>query len=465
MIQFLKSWIPRLVFIAFLIYAGNRWGIPLYKQYMTPKKVTVFVPTSGVKSGGFVDSFHEMGTVQAEKSVFVTCPINGKIITLVSDGAVVKPGVTIATLDITELEQQARTQKLNYENAKADADRAKSEVDMLKASNKTDIDQSQADLDFAKSEVDRAQKTLEKKQRLADDKLIPKSEIEDADFQLKSKQLDVRKREMTMELKKREIESKESQKDADIRNVGFRTDMAKMSYDEATKRLSSSVLKAPAGGLIVLSKNWTPDGLRKIQPGDNLNPQQSVCEIPDLTSMEVKVAVGEGDAPKVIKGMKTRIKLEAVPNKTYSGSVKDISSLATEGRPWDTGSTPGKKTFEVIIKVDQVDPKTLKPGMTADIEFISNQVGSALFVPIESVFEREGSTWVFVKTGSIYKKTKVKTGLQNDSYVVVTSGVSRGQTVALVDPNKASETKQSDKPNGKDGNGKKTVPIPDAKAK
>jgi len=89
-----------------------------------------------VKSGAFVDSFHEMGTVQAEKSVFVTCPINGKIITMVDDGAVVKAGATIATLDITELETQARSQKLNYENVKADSDRAKSEVDMLKASNK-----------------------------------------------------------------------------------------------------------------------------------------------------------------------------------------------------------------------------------------------------------------------------------------------------------------------------------------
>ncbi len=465
MIRILKTWIPRLLFIALLIYAGNRWGIPLYKQYMTPKKISTFVPTSTVKSGAFVDSFHEMGTVQAEKSVFVTCPINGKIITMVDDGAVVKAGATIATLDITELETQARSQKLNYENVKADSDRAKSEVDMLKASNKTDIDQSQADLDFAKSEVDRAQKTLEKKQRLADDKLIPKSEIEDAEFQLRSKQLDVRKREMSMELKKREVQSKETQKDADIRNVNFRTDMAKMSYDEAVGRLKSSILKAPAGGLIVLSKNWTPDGLRKIQPGDTLNPQQSVCEIPDLTSMEVKVAVGEGDAPKVLKGMKTRIKLEAVPNKTYTGSVKDISSLATEGRPWDTGSTPGKKTFEVIIKVDQVDPKTLKPGMTADVEFISNQVGSALFVPMESVFEREGATWVFVKNGPDFKKTKVRTGLQNDSYVVLTSGVSKGQTVSLIDPAKRAETKQSDKPETENGNGKKSVPIPDAKAK
>lgn len=465
MISILKTWLPRLLILAVLLYGGYRWGVPLYKQYMTPKKVSTFVPTATVKAGGFVDSFHEMGTVQAENSVFVTCPINGKIITLVDDGTVVNTNAVIATLDITELETQVRSQKLNYENSKADFDRAKSEMDMLKDANKTDMEQSQADLDFAKTEVDRAQKNLEKKQRLAEDKLIPKSEIEDAEFQLRSKQLDVRKREMSLELKKREIQSKEAQKDADIRNVGFRSDMAKMNYDEAVKKLSSSVLKAPAGGLIVLSTIWSSDGRRKLQPGDNLNPQQSVCEIPDLTSMQVKVAVGEGDAPKVIKGMRTRIKLEAVPNKEFTGSVKDISSLATEGRPWDTGSTPGKKTFEVIIQVDQVDPKILKPGMTADVEFISNQIGNAVFVPIESVFEREGKTWVFIKKDGKYVRTKVKTGIQNDSSVVITSGVSKGQTVSLVDPTKTIETRQSDKANAGKTENKKSVPIPDTKAK
>lgn len=463
MIRILKAWIPRLLMLAVIVYAANRWGVPLYKQYMTPKKVSVYVPVTTVKSGPFVDSFHEMGTVQAEKSVFLTCPINGKIITLVDDGTVVKSGDVIATLDITDLQKQVRAQKLNYENARADYDRAVAEVDVLKAANKTEIEQAQADLDFAVSEVDRAKNNLEKKQRLVADKLIPKSEIEDAEFQLKGKQLDVRKREMSMELRRHEVQAKEAQKDADVRNVGFRADMAKLNLDEVIKQLSSSVLKAPAGGLLVLSTIWSSDGRRKLQPGDNLNPQQSVCEIPDLTSMEVKVAVGEGDAPKVIKSMRSRIKLEAVPKKLYTGFVKDISSLATEGRPWDTGSTPGKKTFEVNIKVDQVDPTVLKPGMTADIEFISAQVATALYVPIESVFERQGSTWVYTKQGNSYQKIKVKTGMQNDSYVVITSGVKKGQVLSMIDPTKAASAPAAGA--AKDTNSTKAVPMPEAKAK
>lgn len=463
----LKTWLPRLLILAVLVFAAFRWGVPLYNKYMTQEVTEIYIPTSAAKSGEFIDSFHEMGTVQAERSVFLTSPINGKIITLVDDGVVVPEDAVIARLDVTELETQARSQELNYENTKADVDRVNTELEMLKDSNQTDLAQSQADLDFAKTEVDRAQTNLEKKKRLAADKLIPTSDIEDAEFQLKSKQLDVKKREMNLELKKREIESKEAQKQADIRNVSFRSRMAQMNYDEAVKKVDNAILRAPAGGLVVLSTTWTSDGRRKIQTGDSLNPRQSVCEIPDLSSMEVKVGVGEADAPKIILGMRTRIRLEAVPNKTYTGSVKDISSLATEGRPGDPGATPGKKTFEVTIKVDQVDPKTLKPGMTADVEFISHQIASAVYVPIESVFEREGNTWVFVKKDGGYVRTKVKTGIQNDSNVVITSGISPGQVVSLIDPTTTIESVQSDNPdnnNENNGNNKKSVPVPETKA-
>ena len=76
------------------------------------------------------------------------------------------------------------------------------------------------------------------------------------------------------------------------------------------------------------------------------------------------VNVGESDAPKVKVGMPVLIKLEAVRNRVFHGTVKEISSLATEKDPWETGATPGKKNFEVTIQVTEVDrgPGTL-PGM------------------------------------------------------------------------------------------------------
>ena len=173
-----------------------------------------------------------------------------------------------------------------------------------------------------------------------------------------------------------------------------------------------------------------------MQIGDQLWPNQQLCEIPDLSSMQVKVPVGETDAPKVSKGLPVLIKLEAAPGKLFHGTVVNISKLAAESDPW-SGGTPGKRTFEVTIAVKETDPANLKPGMTADAEFIQQRLDTAVYVPIEAVTERDGKTWAFVKMGDKYKQVPVTTGIQNDSYVRITKGLTAGQTVALTDPEKA----------------------------
>jgi len=165
--------------------------------------------------------------------------------------------------------------------------------------------------------------------------------------------------------------------------------------------------------------------------------------LPDLSSMLIKVNVGESDAPKVKIGMAVLAKLEAVPDRTFHGTVTEISSLATEGNPFDTGSTPGRKNFEVTVHLKEADPKTIKPGMTADAEFICEAVSKALFVPLESVIEKDGKTFVYVKNGKRWKRTPIKTGKYNDNFIVVTKGLTKGQVVALRDPTKPMESQEA----------------------
>ena len=267
-----------------------------------------------------------------------------------------------------------------------------------------------------------------------------------------------------LELKKKEIESKEKQKEAEIRNVQFRADMAKSTLDQTKSRMSSAVIKAPAAGLVVIAKDWTPDGRRKLQEGDSVRPQQTICTLPDLSTMLVKVQVGEADAPKMRLDMPVLIRLEAVPEKTFHGSVKDISSLATEASPWE-GGTPGKKNFEVTINVKEKDPKIIKPGMTANAEFICDRIERAVYAPLESIVERNGKTYVFVKDGGRYNRTQVNTGKQNDNFICINKGLQKGQVIALRDPTReleAQEAGASAPAPEKEKKPKQTPPIPGA---
>lgn len=451
--------------IVLLVLAGQKWGMPLYKQYFTPKKTEVYIPTAKVKEGKFVVSFHEIGTLDAEKSVSVNSGINGKIITLVDEGTIVKPGDEIAVLDTTDLEREVNSATLEYENQQADVKRAKEELALLEESNRIDKEQTEAQLNFDNSELAIAVQDLEKKKRLADEKLIPGTQVDQAEAVRRSKDLAVKKDQAQLELKLKEIKSKEDQKQAEIDNLDFRARMAKRNLDRVSERMGGAVILAPAPGLVVLSKTYDSGSRRPLREGDDVDPREALCQLPDLSSMLVRVQVGEADAPKVTIGMPVLIRLEAAPKKVYHGTVASISALATEANPWE-GGTPGKRNFEVRVAVKERDPSTVKPGMTADVEFICDELKSAVYIPIEAVIERAGKTLVYVKEGGRYKNVPVKTGKSNDNFICITHGLEAGQVITLRDPTRDLEQQEagSNAPGAaKEKNNKKqAAPIPGA---
>ncbi|MCE5198785.1 MAG: efflux RND transporter periplasmic adaptor subunit [Armatimonadota bacterium] len=462
----IKIWGSRTFVVALLVVAVSQWGMPAYKQYMVPKKKTAFVPTAKVQAGKFTISFHEIGTLEAEKSVPVLTETGGKIIKLVQEGKVVVAGERLVEMDTTDLLKEVRNQKLNYQNALADVNRVQAELDILKESNKTDLEKTQAQQDFDLTELERAENTLDKKTRLAEEKLISGSEVDQAKLDVRAKKLAVLKGTKDLALKKKEIESKEQQKLADVRNKEFAANMAKFNLDDATARVSRAIIKAPASGMVVITKDWFADGQRKLQEGDAVRPRQIICQLPNLSSMQVKIKVGESDAPRLKVGLPVMIRLDAIPGKIFHGAIKDISSLATESNPWE-GETPGRKQFEVVVAVKEVDPKTLKPGITADAEFICESVKKAVYVPIESVIEKDGKTLVYVKRGKRYERVMVKTGKQNDNFVCITKGLKNGEVVALRDPTKPLDEQESGTANPADNakdkkKEKSPAPIPGA---
>lgn len=467
--QQIKTWGTRTFSIVLVVIAAHQWGVPVYNQYFNQKKKDAYVPTTAVRRGQMTISFHEIGTLEADKSVPVNTETGGKIISLVQDGNVVKAGARIAVLDTADLEREVLSKRLAYENAVADVNRAKAELNILKESNRTEVEQSAAQLDFDKTELARSKKDLERQTRLAEDKLVPRSNVDKAEFDVRSKDLEVLKNTKALALKMKDVESKEQQKVADVRNVEFRANMAKMDLDRSQAQIKDAVVFAPTSGLVVIAKSWTPDGRRKLQEGDSVHQQQTLCSLPDLSTMQVKVNVGEADAPKIKPGLPVLIRLDAVPKRIFHGTIEEISNLATEASPWESNSTPGRKNFEVTITIKETDPKTLKPGMTADVEFICDEIKDTVYVPIEAVNERDGKTYVFIVNGKRYERTEVKTGQKNDNFIAVTSGLKKDQKITLRDPTRPIEEQEAGTATDTSSDAKKDAkapaPIPEVQKK
>ena len=457
------NWAVRIVVLAAVVAACWYWGPRIYRKYFAQETKAPFVPTTKVRYGEFVISLHELGNLQAEKSVTIASEIEGRIIKLIQEGIIVKPGDVLVELDGTNAERQVREAELKYENQRAQVDKAKAELDLLKQTNRTEVEQQDAQLNFDKSELKRAEQQLEKKKRLAAEKLIPGTDVDAADLEVRAKELAVLKGTKQLELKKREAESKERQKDGDVKNVEFQAAMAKGDLDRAKRDLGRTILKAPASGLVVINKTWTGEGHAKFKAGDLVYPRYRIIQLPDLSSMQVVSQVGEAEAPSVALGMPVLIRLDAVPGRVYHGTVKDVASLAAEADPWSSSAaTPGKKQFEVTIAVKESDPARIKPGMTADAEFMIARIPGATYVPIEAVFEKEGKAIVYVKQGSRFVPVEVKTGRENDNFVTIGKGLRKGQLVALRDPTRPLE----EEPTGGEGRpakekAKSAAPIPE----
>jgi hypothetical protein len=92
----------------------------------------------------------------------------------------------------------------------------------------------------------------------------------------------------------------------------------------------------------------------------------------------------------------------------------------------------------------------LRPGLLADLEIIVEKIPNALNPPMQAIFEKDGKPVVFVKQGNQFVEREIKPLKRSESTMVIASGVSANDVVALQDPTaKKKETKE--KPQGQGG--------------
>ena len=87
----------------------------------------------------------------------------------------------------------------------------------------------------------------------------------------------------------------------------------------------------------------------------------------------------------------------------------------------------------------------MRPGMSSEVDIITERVREAVFVPSQAVFDKEGKKYVFVKNGSTFDRREVTLGRKSESQVEIAKGLQGAEQVALVDMeargNKATKTK------------------------
>lgn len=242
------------------------------------------------------------------------------------------------------------------------------------------------------------------------------------------------------------------------------------SLSQARDQLDKTTIYSPMDGSI--SSLTSEVGERVV--GTNQFAGTEIMRIANLDAMEVRVRVNENDIVNVKTGDRTIVSVDAFPGRKFDGSVAEISSSAlTTGGQSQAAQLIASASDEVtnfLVKVRIKDnDRRLRPGMSATVDIETQTVENVVAVPIQSVTvraaggktaeqlaterakeakERSGNDLdvaserdearrsreklervVFVKSGDKVAQRAVETGIADNSYIEIKSGLKAGEEV------------------------------------
>lgn len=213
---------------------------------------------------------------------------------------------------------------------------------------------------------------------------------------------------------------------------------AQATLEQATAKAAERTVKAPSSGSIVelnAKVGATVTGGMVMGEGDTSGGKQCM-QIADLSKMKVTVQVGEKDIAKIAVGQSANVTYPAFPDIVSQGTVTAIASVANSDTSYGGG---GSVTFNVDILIEAPDNR-LKPGMTAEVSVVTEQLDDVVMVPTMALMTEDGENYyVNLATDSEGKETrrvKVTVVTQNDNDAVVgKTQVKRDEQGNEINPN------------------------------
>ena len=194
---------------------------------------------------------------------------------------------------------------------------------------------------------------------------------------------------------------------------------AQATLDQANAKAAERTVTAPSSGSIVelnAKVGATVTGGMIMGEGDTSGGKQCM-QIADLSKMKVTVQVGEKDIAKIAVGQSANVTYPAFPDIVSQGTVTTIASVANSD-----ANGGGSVTFNVDILIEAPDAR-LKPGMTAEVSVVTEQLDDVVMVPTMALMTEDGEHYyVNVATdgeGKQTRRVKVTVVTQNDNDAVV----------------------------------------------
>lgn len=361
--------------------------------------LAINVETAEPSQRDIIRTVQAPGEVEAISEVDISGEVVAKILELpVEEGDIVKKGDLLCRLDDADLRAMVTSAEAN--------------VAKLKAM----IVQADADLDKAKRDYGR-------QVRLSESDATSALELADYHTSLTRARtnVDIRKQELV--------------------EMGARLESARQD-------LTKTVIVSPIDGIIA---QLFAEAGEVVVTGTMNNPGTRIMVITDLSRMQVRCRVDEGDAPLVKPDQLARIFLQSDTRDSIPGHVLRVATKGSKPTGRDV------VTFETLVLVDSPDPR-VKPGMSANVEIEVARSDKALTIPVEAVVHRKRGDLpkgllakldeietkrtdgqprrtagyvqvVFRVDGDTAQPVAVETGISDDTGVEIVKGIAGGDRI------------------------------------
>lgn len=174
--------------------------------------------------------------------------------------------------------------------------------------------------------------------------------------------------------------------------------------DGAQAAINQTMISAPFAGTITLVQ---------VKPGDQASPGKAAFRLDDLSHLLLDASISEVDINNIKVNQEVRLSFDAIQEKEYRGIVTDVSKVGTP--------TQGIVEFIVTVELTDADEQ-VKPGMTAAVNVVIEELDDVLLVPNRAVRLRDGKRVVYILKNGAVSPLEITLGATSDTYSQVLPG-------------------------------------------
>ncbi|MBP6185989.1 MAG: efflux RND transporter periplasmic adaptor subunit [Saprospiraceae bacterium] len=373
------------------------------------------------------------GRIYPRTEVKVSSDVSGEIVELyIEEGDTVKAGQLLAKIDPEAYVSAVERGEASVNTAKAQA-----------ANSQSTIAQARSQKEQIEAQLNNQRELHRRNEQLHKEKVISEVEFEQSRATLRGLEANLRAAEASIQ------SAQELTKGAQ-----FTIRSAEASLKEIRTNLRRTSIVAPMSGIV--SQLNVKKGERVV--GTIQMAGTEIMRIADYSEIEVQVDVSENDILRLSMGDEAEIEVDAYVDRLFKGRVIQIANSATSGGVGAALTADQATNFLVKILIDPSSYEDLlalrkrapfRPGMSATADILTNTVENVLSVPIPSVTTREEKKKtdkeavevedkaitgaikevVFIQVGDTVAMREVTTGIQDDTYIEIKSGLDGTETV------------------------------------